>query len=70
VLTDLEPLADGGGKVVHERRGDTYELRSNEAALAAHFQLRHANACHVAEGGYFGSKFVTVVVTGGSISLT
>lgn len=32
--------------------------------MAADFQNQFPNACHFASDGHFGSKFVTVVVTG------
>lgn len=32
--------------------------------MAATFQLKYPNACKLSSDGYFGSKFVTVVVTG------
>ena len=35
-----------------------------EAIHAGRMQERHPNPCRLAPSGYFGSKFVTVVVTG------
>ena len=32
--------------------------------MAAWFQNKHVNMCRYSSDGYFGSKFVTVVVTG------
>ena len=32
--------------------------------MAADFQLQHPNACRHVASGIFGSKFVTVVITG------
>lgn len=32
--------------------------------MAGHYQNQHPNACRHASSGYFGSKFVTVCVTG------
>lgn len=32
--------------------------------MAGHFQNMHPNPCKMAASGYFGSKFVTVLVTG------
>ena len=32
--------------------------------MAAHFQNKHPNPCKYSKDGFFGSKFVTVIVTG------
>jgi len=32
--------------------------------MAAELKSRHLNACHLSPDGYFGSKIVTVVITG------
>lgn len=36
--------------------------------LSVFLQNQYPNACHDAEGGYWGSKFVTVIATGGNES--
>ena len=36
----------------------------SEAIYAGGMQERHPNPCRLAPSGYYGSKFVTVVVTG------
>lgn len=43
---------------------DTHFLSAQECIMAGHFQNQHPNACRHASSGYFGSKFVTVCVTG------
>jgi nuclear protein localization family protein 4 len=64
IFLDLEPVADNPSKYVCSRRADTFFLRSNEAILAAHLQNKHSSPCKECDDGNFGSKFVTVVVTG------
>jgi len=62
IFTDLVPAA--GGKVKNFRNIDTHFLSAPEIITAGHYQnLRH-NPCRQTEEGYFGSKFVTVCVTG------
>ena len=51
-------------RYVWSRRPDTYFLRSNECVLAARLQNMHPSPCRECDDGEFGSKFVTVVVTG------
>uniref|UniRef100_A0A672KS94 Nuclear protein localization protein 4 homolog n=1 Tax=Sinocyclocheilus grahami TaxID=75366 RepID=A0A672KS94_SINGR len=41
------------------------KLCAEECITAGHFQNQHANACRLSPDGHFGSKFVTVVATGG-----
>jgi len=36
--------------------------------MAGYFQNKHPNPCRFSPVGYFGSKFVTVCVTGKSIT--
>lgn len=45
---------------------DTHFLSAQEVLMAAHFQNRHPHACRHAAAGHYGSKFVTVCVTGQS----
>ena len=42
----------------------THLLGAEECIMAAEFQNNHPNPCHLAKSGYFGSKFVTVCVSG------
>jgi nuclear protein localization protein 4 homolog len=43
---------------------DTYFLSAEECMMAAYFQDMFKNVTKYSSDGYFGSKFVTVVVTG------
>ena len=43
-------------------------LSAEECIMAAHLQNKHPNPCCLATNGTFGSKFVTVVVSGMSLS--
>ncbi|XP_063825200.1 nuclear protein localization protein 4 homolog isoform X1 [Ostrinia nubilalis] len=64
LFTDL--LAAAPGAVQHIRGVDTHFLSAQECITAGHFQNLHPSACRHAASGYFGSKFVTVCVTGDS----
>ncbi|GBP63474.1 Nuclear protein localization protein 4 homolog [Eumeta japonica] len=66
LFTDL--LSDDVTKgTVRQIRGvDTHFLSAQECIMAGHLQNEHPNACRCASSGYFGSKFVTVCVTGDS----
>jgi nuclear protein localization family protein 4 len=62
LFTDLEPEANG--KVSYKRNINTHLLSAEECIMAAHFQNEHPNICSQASLGYFGSKFVTVCISG------
>lgn len=62
IISDL--VADGNQKVKYLRNPDTHFLSAEECITAAHFQNKHLNPCRLASEGTFGSKFVTVVVSG------
>lgn len=62
IFTDLEAINDG--KVKQLRGIDTFFLTAKECILAGHFQNLHPNYCRQSSSGYFGSKFVTICVTG------
>ncbi|KAG1669348.1 Nuclear protein localization protein 4 [Nymphon striatum] len=64
MFTDL--IADNlqKGTVKHLRNVDSHFLSAQECIMAGHFQNMHPNPCKMASSGYFGSKFVTVLVTG------
>nr|XP_018916452.1 PREDICTED: nuclear protein localization protein 4 homolog [Bemisia tabaci] len=66
IFTDL--LADDlqKGTVKHVRNIDSHFLTAQECIMAGHFQNLHPNPCRFSPSGYFGSKFVTVCVTGDS----
>ncbi|XP_047505181.1 nuclear protein localization protein 4 homolog [Pieris napi] len=66
VFTDLMPLDLAAGTVKKVRGMDTHFLSAQECIMAGHYQNQHPNACRHASSGYFGSKFVTVCVTGDS----
>ncbi|MGH0154980.1 UNVERIFIED_CONTAM: hypothetical protein FKN15_033239 [Acipenser sinensis] len=44
---------------------DSYFLSAEECITAGDFQNKHPNTCRLSPDGDFGSKFVTVVATGG-----
>ncbi|KAI5652195.1 NPL4 family domain-containing protein [Phthorimaea operculella] len=64
IFTDLLVQDRAKGTVKHIRGVDTHFLSAQECLTAAHYQNLHRNACRHAPTGYFGSKFVTVCVTG------
>eukprot|EP00123_Amoebidium_parasiticum_P015483 comp22996_c0_seq1/m.36618 comp22996_c0_seq1/g.36618 ORF comp22996_c0_seq1/g.36618 comp22996_c0_seq1/m.36618 type:complete len:609 (-) comp22996_c0_seq1:20-1846(-) len=64
IFTDLEDDGTGRGRVVYKRHKDTYFLTSHECLMAAELQLAHPNQTRLAKEGKFGSKYVTVVVSG------
>lgn len=67
IFTDLVTEDPRKGTVKHFRgNADTHFLSAEECIMAAHFQNIHKNSCQFAAERYFGSKFVTVVVTGDS----
>ncbi|XP_065900077.1 nuclear protein localization protein 4 homolog isoform X2 [Dysidea avara] len=63
IFTDLE-AKKRTSNVHHKRSVETYVLSAEECIMSAHFQNIHHNPCHLATNGSFGSKFVTVVVSG------
>lgn len=67
IFTDLLPLDTSSGSVKHFRGNvNTHFLSAEECIMAAQLQNRYPNPCRLASEGVFGSKFVTVVVTGDS----
>ncbi|XP_052749600.1 nuclear protein localization protein 4 homolog isoform X2 [Galleria mellonella] len=66
IFTDLLPDDRAKGTVKHLRGVDTHFLSAQECIMAGHYQNLHPNACRHASSGYFGSKFVTVCITGDS----
>lgn len=65
IFTDL--VADDLTKgTVKNFRGnvDSHFLSAEECIMAAQFQNKYPNPCKYSKDGYFGSKFVTVIVTG------
>lgn len=67
IFTDL--IADDvkKGTVKHVRNIESHFLSAQECIMAGYFQNRYPNLCRFSPNGLFGSKFVTVCVTGKSI---
>ncbi|KAL1471191.1 hypothetical protein MTO96_023838 [Rhipicephalus appendiculatus] len=66
IFTDLVPEDLQKGTVKHLRNIESCFLSAQECIMAGHFQNSHPNPCRLSPDGYFGSKFVTVCVTGDS----
>ncbi|KAL7055761.1 hypothetical protein AAHC03_022652 [Spirometra sp. Aus1] len=66
IFTDLTPEDGKKGTVLHYRGSiDTFFLSAQECITAACLQNLFPNVSKYSPDGHFGSKFVTVVVTGG-----
>ena len=64
IFTDLVAEDVSKGTVRHFRNSETHFLSAQECIMAGHFQSLHPNPCRLSSDGFFGSKFVTVCVTG------
>ncbi|KJE95503.1 nuclear protein localization protein [Capsaspora owczarzaki ATCC 30864] len=64
IFTDLEDDGTRTGMVQCKRHKDTFFLSASEIMMAADLQARHPNPTTAASTGEFGSKFVTVVISG------
>lgn len=64
IFTDLLAEDVQKGTVKHTRNIESHFLSAQECIMGGHYQNLHPNACRYASKGYFGSKFVTVCVTG------
>lgn len=64
IFTDLLAENIQKGTVKHTRNIDSHFLSSQECIMAGFYQNLHPNPCRYSSKGYFGSKFVTVCVTG------
>lgn len=64
IFTDLVP--EENGTVKHIRNSKSYFLTAQECIMAGFFQNCHPNPCKLSKNGFFGSKFVTICVTGDS----
>ena len=62
IFTDLTSNAKGQKCT---RNGDTYFMSSQECVMAGYFQNKFPNATKLSSSGKHGSKFVTVVMSGG-----
>nr|XP_023672755.1 nuclear protein localization protein 4 homolog [Paramormyrops kingsleyae] len=65
IFTDLLSEDTRIGTVRYSRNKDSHFLSAEECITAGHFQNKHPNPCRLSPDGHFGSKFVTVVATGG-----
>jgi len=65
IFTDLVADDLEKGTVKHFRgHVDTHFLSGQECMMAGKLQSEHPNPCQLSADGHFGSKFVTVVMTG------
>lgn len=64
IFTDLVSEDSAAGTVKHLRGINTHFLTARECIMAGHLQNKHPNPSKYASKGAFGSKFVTVCVTG------
>ena len=69
ILTDLVAEDLTLGTVRHLRNKDTYFVSAEECIMTADFQNKHPNVCKLSPTNKFGSKFVTVIVTGMFLSI-
>ncbi|KAJ9585615.1 hypothetical protein L9F63_002585, partial [Diploptera punctata] len=64
IFTDLVADDVKKGTVKHVRNIESHFLSAEECIMAGNFQSQQPNPCRFSPVGYFGSKFVTVCVTG------
>ena len=64
IFTDLVPLDRTKGTVKCVRGSESHFLSAQECIMAGALQNAHPNPCRLSPTGFFGSKFVTVCVTG------
>ena len=64
IYTDLTDDGTGSGKVLCKRHSESFFISSAECVFIANKQLEHPFRTAKSTGGQFGSRFVSVVVTG------
>ncbi|XP_015190103.1 PREDICTED: nuclear protein localization protein 4 homolog isoform X3 [Polistes dominula] len=64
IFTDLIAEDVKKGTVKHVRNIESHFLTAQECIMAGYFQNQFLNPCRLSPSGYYGSKFVTVCVTG------
>ena len=64
IFTDLLSLDSQKGTVRNLRNKDSHFLSAQECIMAGFLQNNNPNPCRLSPEGFFGSKFVTVCVTG------
>uniref|UniRef100_A0AC35TYX7 MPN domain-containing protein n=1 Tax=Rhabditophanes sp. KR3021 TaxID=114890 RepID=A0AC35TYX7_9BILA len=64
VVTDLFTKDAANGQVHCVRHPESFLMTAKECITAGHFQNKYKNVSKYTEEGYFGSKFVTLVVSG------
>ena len=72
IFTDLQDTGKKDGTVLCKRDGSSYFVTGFEAVFTAHFQNAYRSPCKYSKTGLFGSKWVSVIVSGdenGAISL-
>lgn len=64
IFTDLQALSISDGTVKNLRNGKTFFLSAQECIHAAYFQNKYPSPSNLSKLGKFGSKFVTVCISG------
>jgi len=64
ILTDLIPDENTSGQVKYLRHKDSHFMSAQECITAAYHQNKYTNPCKESANGKFGSKFVSVIVSG------
>jgi nuclear protein localization family protein 4 len=64
IFTDLTPQPDDRSKLIYKRHPQSFFMSSLEAIFAAKMQAAHPTRTKSSRTGEFGSRFITVIVTG------